>query len=60
MGRIGEEALEGVVSRFGPGGGDKLHPAPLGRSDLDLIFFTDYRSIATIWLTSVFLVKSFC
>ena len=52
--RVGEEALMGVGSWFGPGNGDKLRRAPLGRSDLDLIFFTAYRSIAPICLTSFF------
>ena len=34
--------------RCGPGGSDKLHPAPLGRSDPDLMFSTAYRSINII------------
>ena len=38
----------------------KYAPSPLGRSDLALIFSTTYRSIATIWTTSVFLVTLFC
>ena len=54
--RVGEESPEGVVSQFGPGGGDKLRPELLGRYDPDLKFSTAYRNIAPIWMTSVFLV----
>ena len=56
MGRVREESLEGVVYLFGMGDSDKLLPAPLGRSDTALTFYTAYRSIAPIWMTSVFFV----
>ena len=36
------------------GGGDKRHPAPLGRSNMALTFSTTYRSIIPICMTSVF------
>ena len=38
LGRIGEEALEGVESQLCPGGRDKLRPEPSGYSDPDLTF----------------------
>ena len=53
-GRAGEESPEGVVSRFGPGGSDKLIPAPLRRSDPDLKFSIAYRIISSIWMISFF------
>ena len=53
-GLVGEESMEVLGSRFGPGGGDKIWPAPLGHSYLDLTFYTAYRSIVLIWLTTVF------
>ena len=56
MGRIGEEVPEGVGSRFGPEGGDKLRPAPSGRYDPALEFSTSYRIISPICMTSYFLV----
>ena len=58
-GRVGEEAPEGVGSRFGPDGGEKIRSAPSGHYDPDLTFSSVYRSIVPIWMTSVFLVKSF-
>ena len=51
---FGEEALEGVGPRFGPGGGDKLLPESLRRSDLALTFSTAYKTITPIWMTSSF------
>ena len=54
MGRIGEEDLEGVVSWFGPEGGDKPRPATFGRSDPGFKFSIAYRSITPICMTSVF------
>ena len=45
MGRVGEESMEGVGSRFGLGGAK---------------FSTAYRSFAPIWIISAFLVTYFC
>ena len=54
MGHIREDAPEVLGPQFGTGGGDKLRPAPLKRSDPALTFYTAYRSIVPICMTSAF------
>ena len=54
MGRVGEESPEVVRTQFGPGGGEKLCPEPLGCSDPDLTFSAASSSISTICMISVF------
>ena len=57
---IRKKTFEGGGYRFGPEGRDKLCLAPSVCSDLDFTFSTAYRSIATIWMTSILLVTFFC
>ena len=59
-GHVGEEAPEVVRKKFGPGRSEKLRPASLVCYYLALKMFTSFRSIASIWMTSVFWIIYFC